>query len=188
MKRIAKTTLAVAAIVAGMATGASAQEKSVRLDPLSKDFYQLTYISEGECNIKVEIIDNEGKVLHAERIKHKNSFTKPYSFQNLNLGEYSFKVIDDEGIYLTKIKRSEEINMVANIVKFDDGKAKVIVKGDFMAPVSVLIYDSHDVLVFDDYIDRSNSFSKVYDLSKVRAEELIIDVVSEKKLLATAEF
>jgi len=33
MKRIAKTTLAVAAIVAGMAFGAKAQEKSVRMDP-----------------------------------------------------------------------------------------------------------------------------------------------------------
>jgi hypothetical protein len=188
MKRIAKTTFAIAAIVAGMATGAIAQKKFVRLDPLSKDLYQLTYVNKGECNIKVEIIDREGKVLYAERIKHKNSFTKPYSFQNLNLGEYSFKVIDDEGIYLTKIKRSRELNMVANVIKLDHDKAKVIVKGDLVAPVSVLIYDSYDILVFEDYIDHANSFSKVYDLSKVKAEDLIIEVVSENKMLATAEF
>lgn len=188
MKRIAKTTLAVAAIVAGMAFGANAQEKSVRLDPLNKDLYQFTYFSKGSCNVLVEVLDKNGNILHTERIKQRNSFTKPYNFQNLRLGEYSFKITDEEGVYLTKIKRSEEVNMVASIITLDDEKAVVIVKGEFMAPVSVNIYDAHNVLVFDDYIDHESSFSKVYDLSKVRANELRIEVVSEKKMLATSEF
>jgi hypothetical protein len=188
MKRIARTTLAVAAIVAGMAFGAIAQEKSVRLDPLNKDLYQLTYLNQGECNVVVEVLDKDGHVLHAERIKRKNSFTKPYNFRNLSLGEYSIKITDEAGVYLTKIKRSAEVNMVASIIKLDDEKAKIIVKGEFMAPVSVNIIDSHNVHVFDDYIDHESSFSKVYDLSKVRADELRIEVVSESKMLATAEF
>ena len=188
MKRIARTTLAVAAIVAGMAFGAKAQEKSVRLDPLSKDLYQFTYLSQGECNVLVEVLDKKGNVLHTERIKRKNSFTKPYNFHNLQLGEYSFKITDAEGVYLTKLKRTEEVHMVASIKKLGADKAEVIVKGEFMAPVSVNIFDSHDVLVFDDYIDHENSFSKVYDLSKVKADELKIEVVSESKMLATAEF
>jgi len=188
MKRTAKTTLAVAAIVAGMAAGVKAQEKSIRLDPLNQDTYQLTYIKKGECKIKVEVLDEEGRVIHEERIKNEKSFTKPYSFENLQLGEYSFKVTDNEGIYLTKIKRSEEINMVASIKKLEDDKAKIIVKGDFMAPVSVNIYDSFNVLVFDDYIDHEKSFSVIYDLSKVRAEKLRIEVVSDNGMLATAKF
>ncbi len=188
MKRIAKTTLAVAAIVAGMASGVKAQEKSIRLDPLDKDTYQLTYINPGEYSLKVEVLDEEGKILHSEHIIRSRSFTKPYSFQNLDLGEYSFKVTDDDGIYLTKIKRSDEINMVASIKKIEHDKAKIIVKGDFMAPVSVNIYDSHNALVFDDYIDKEKSFSRIYDLSKVIAEELRIEVVSDSNMLATAKF
>ena len=83
MRRITKTTLAVAAIVAGMAYGAKAQEKSVRLDPLNKDLYQFTYVNKGDCNVLVEVLDKNGNVLHTERIKRSNSFTKPYNFRNL---------------------------------------------------------------------------------------------------------
>jgi len=188
MKRIARTTLAVAAIVVGMAAGAKAQEKTVKLDPISKDLYQLTYLKDGSCNVRVEVLDDKGIVLHTESISQKKSFTKPYSFQNLNNGEYSFKVIDEDGVYVTKIKRTEDLNMVASIKKVSDEKAKVIVEGEFMGPVSVNIFDSRNTLVFDDYIDHEAGFSRVYDLSKVKADELRIEVVSETKLLATAKF
>ena len=78
--------------------------------------------------------------------------------------------------------------MVASIKKMEDGKAKVIVKGEFMSPVSVKILNKRNELVFDDYIDHERSFSKVYDLSKVKADELKIEVVAESKLLATSVF
>jgi hypothetical protein len=188
MKRIARTTMAIAAIVAGVVMGAEAQDKSVRLDPVSSDLYRLTYLNEGSANVKVEILDEKGVVLHSERIFQKNSFTKPYSFANLKDGEFAFKVIDSEGVYVTTIKRSDDVNMVASIKKVDDEKAKVVVKGDFMAPVTVNIYDKRNMLVFNDYVDHENSFSRVYDLSKVKADELKIEVVTESKMLATAEF
>jgi hypothetical protein len=57
-----------------------------------------------------------------------------------------------------------------------------------MRPVSVNIFDKHNELVFDDYIDHERAFSRIYDLSKVKANELRIEVESESKMLATAEF
>lgn len=188
MKRLTKTTLVVLAIVAGTAAGAFAQKKSVRLDPVTKDLYRLTYLNEGSCNIQVEVIDEDGTNLLSETIKQKNSFTKPYNFKYLKLGEYSFKVTDADGEYVTKIKRTDDVYMVANIRKVDDEKAKVIVKGEFMGPVSVNIFDRNNVQVFNDYIDQEKSFSKVYDLSKVRSEDLRIEVVTERKLLASSAF
>ncbi|MCG8307262.1 MAG: hypothetical protein MI975_07695 [Cytophagales bacterium] len=188
MKQLTKTTLVVLAIVAGTTAGAIAQKKFVRLDPVTKDLYRLTYINKGECQVRVEVIDESGTKLFSERIKQKKSFTKPYSFQNLNLGEYSFKVIDSDGEYVTKIKRTEEVYMVADIKKIEDEKAKITVRGEFMGPVSVNIFNRNDVLIFDDYIDQEKGFEKVYDLSKVNAKDLRIEVVTEKKLLATAEF
>ena len=56
MRRITKTTLAVLAIVVGTTAGAIAQKTTVRLDPVSRDLYQLTYIHKGNCNVKVEIV------------------------------------------------------------------------------------------------------------------------------------
>jgi len=188
MNRFTKTTMVALAIVAGTTAGAIAQKKSIRLDPVTKDLYRLTYLNQGNCNIKVEVLDEDGNKLLSEQINRKKSFTKPYNFTNLDFGEYSFKVIDNEGEFVTKIKRSDEVFMVARINKIEDEKAEVIVRGEFMGPISVNIFDRHDVLVFDDYIDQEKGFSKVYDLSKVKAEELRIEVVTEQKLLATAEF
>ena len=176
------------AIVAGSTSGAIAQKKSIKLDPVTKDLYRLTYINRGKCNIKVEVLDRNGIKLLSEQINQKKSFTKPYSFSNLEFGEYSFKVIDAEGEYITKVKRSEDVFMVARIKKLGEEKAEVIVRGEFMEPVSVNIFDKNNVLLFDDYIDRERGFSRVYDLSNVKAEDLTIKVVAENNLLATAEF
>lgn len=188
MKSITKTTLAIAAIVVGMATGTKAQEKSVRLDPVTKDLYRLTYMNQGQSNVQIEVIDAKGKLLHSEQIKQRNSFTKSFGFQNLKLGEFSFKVTDSEGTYVTKINRTDDVHMVASIREVEEDKAKVIVRGEFMGPVYVNIYDGDKVLVFDDFIDQEASFSKVYDLSKVKARELKIEVVTDKKTLASAKF
>ena len=188
MNRFTKTTLVALAIVAGTTAGADAQKKWLRLDPVSKDLYRFTYLNDGTCNVKVEVIDANGEKLLSEHINRKKSFTKPYDFTNLDFGEYSFKVIDSDGEYVTKIKRSNDVYMVANIKKVDEDKAKVIVRGEFMGPVSVNIFGRNDVLVFDDFIDHKKSFFRIYDLSRIKAEELRIEVVAEEKLLATAEF
>ena len=66
------------------------------LDPVSKDIYRLTYVNKGDCQVRVEVIDEGGKQLLAEQIRLKKSSTKPYSLKNSKLGEYSFKVIDTE--------------------------------------------------------------------------------------------
>ncbi len=187
MRKVTKTTLAIAAIVVGMAFGVKAQEKSVRLDPVSKDLYRLTYLSQGKSDVKVEIIDEEGEILHSEQIKLRNSFTKSFNFQDLQFGEYSVKLTDQEGEYITKINRSEDVYMIATIKPLEEDKAKVIVRGEFMGPVYVNIYDGKRVLVFDDYIDMESSFSKIYDLSRVQASELEIEVVTDSETLAAAK-
>lgn len=188
MNRFTKTTLVALAIVAGTTAGALAQLKSVRLDPVKKDLYKLTYLNEGDCNVQVEVIDESGTKLFSERISKNKSFTKPYSFRNLQLGEYSFIVIDADGEYITKIKRTDDVYIAAQIKNIDDEKAKIIVRGKLMSPVYVNIFDSNDVKVYDDFIDRERGFSKVYNLSKVKADELRIEVVAENRTLATAKF
>ena len=188
MRRFTKTTMAVLAIAAGTSAGAIAQKQSVRLDPVSKDLYRLTYFHPGKCNVKVEVSNEHGDKLLSEQINQKKSFTKPYSFVNPKFGEYSFKVTDDEGVFVAKIQRTEVVNLTASIKKLENDKALVIVKGKCIGPVPVRFTDKNDLLVFDDYIDREASFSKVYDLSKVNADELKIEVVAEQTLLATAKF
>ena len=78
MRKFTKTTMVVLAIVVGTATGAIAQKKSVRLDPISRDLYRLTYLNKGKCQVKVEVFDKNGTKLFSELISKKKSFTKPF--------------------------------------------------------------------------------------------------------------
>ena len=73
MKRLTKTTLFALAIVAGTTAGAIAQKKWIRLDPVTKDLYRFTYLNDGNCNIKVEVIDANGEKLLSEQINQKKS-------------------------------------------------------------------------------------------------------------------
>jgi hypothetical protein len=178
----------VVAIVAIAAFQVKAQDERVRLEPVGKDTYQLTYLKKCPCKVKVEINDQYGASLFSEIIQPKKSFTKPYNFQNFTEGEFDFKVTDADDAFVTKIKRTDEVNMVAGIMKLKGERAKVVVKGDFMAPVYVKIYDSNNIMIFDDYVDHERAFSRIYDLSKIKSNELRMEVVAESKLLATARF
>ena len=93
MNRFTKTTMVALAIVAGTTLGVFAQKKSVRLDPLTKDIYQLTYLNRGKCDVKVEVYNEEGRKLLSEQIHQKKSFTKPYSFLNLENIDYREKLL-----------------------------------------------------------------------------------------------
>jgi hypothetical protein len=108
------------------------------------------------------------------------SFKKSHDFKNLKLGEYSFKITDDEGVYVTKIKRTEEKLMIAVVEKIDDAKSKIVITGEFITPVSVNIIDRNDVVVFDDYINHEKGFSRVYDLSNLKADQVRLEIVAGK--------
>ena len=180
--------MVVLAIIAGTTSGAFAQRKTVRLDPIDRDLYQLTYINHGDKQVKVEVLDQDGKKLMSDLIREEKSFTKPYNFQKLDKGEYSFKITDAEGEYITKVRKTNDLYMVAKIRKIDQNRVKIYVNGDFMDPVSVNIFDRNGVLIFDDHIDQEKGFERIYDLSKIEARDLRIEVVNENDLLATAAF
>lgn len=186
MKRMIRTILAVLAIVAGTVTRSGAQDKSVRFDPVGEDQYQLTYIYNGPVDLDIEVIDEKGLVLYTEHLHRRSSFMKPYSISELQSGVYTFKITDRDGVYVAQINKGEASQIEATITPMNTGKAQLLVKGNAIAPLSVLVYDKYNTLIYDDYIDHQTSFSKVYDFKDVRVGQLRIDVVSDTKVLATA--
>lgn len=185
--KIAKTTFAAIALVAIAAFQVKAQDEPVKLEPIGNDTYQLTYLKKCPCKVKVEVVDQQGVNFLSEVLQSKKSFTKPYNLRNLKTGEYDFKVTDADETFDTKIERTDEVNMVAGIMKLKDDKAKIIVQGDFMGPVYVKLYDNRNTVIFDDVIDRERAFSRIYDLSKITENHLRMEVVTDDKMLASAK-
>ena len=183
-----KTTILAFAIVTVASMHAIAQNESVKLKPVNQDTYQLTYLKQCPCDVKIEIIDQKGRRLFSENIRQDRPFVKPYNFRKLKDNEFDFKVIDKDGAFTRKIKRTEEVSMVAGITSLPNKRAKVIVEGDIMAPVYVKLYDRYGILIFEDFINRERGFSRIYDLTKVNADNLTIEVLAGSQIRATAEY
>ncbi len=173
------------ALMTGSALTMNAQDKSIRLDPVTENTYKLTYKCEHASLVKVEVIDPSGRVLLVDRLDQKKSFTKPYTFDNLSGGVYTFKVTDKDGAYVRLLNRSEHGDMNATIEAVDRNKTKVVVHGGH-ALVHVKVLDRSGLLVYDDLVKSESGFSRLYDLSNVMARASKIEVSTGTSLLASA--
>ncbi len=180
--------MAVLAIVVGMATATKAQMKSVSFAPLANDIFLLTYLNQGECKLKAEVINHNGKVLCVEQFNENKSFKKQFSFQDLGEGDFSLRVTDSEGVYTTKIKKTEDGSITASINVIDGGDAKVVVKGMYTDPIYLNVYAGSEVLASNEYIDQRSGFSKEYTFEDVNTDDIVIEVVAVKKVLASVKF
>ncbi len=185
--KLTKATV-ILAIVVGMSFQAFSQKQEVKFIPIGDNVYQLNYLKKSQGLVKVEIKNETGRLLYQENIERTDPFTKPFDFRNFETGIFYLRVSDGVDTYLTKINRSPEANMVASIIKYKDDKAKVIVQGDVMETVYINIYDRYGIPVFEDIIDRERGFSRIYDLSKINAEQARIEVASGDKVLATTMY
>ena len=195
MRKFTKTTMAVLAILAGTVLSASAREgasgKVVKVTPETGQRFKLTYLNEGKCNVVVKILNETGTEVFSERIQTGKSFVKPYNFEGMDKGDYTFKVIDAEGAVSKMIKLSPSVEtgpVSARVDKVDGGKFQVTVLGVKSSPVYVNIYDHKGARIFGDYIDRSGSFSKTYDLSKLGTKGVSFEVVQNSDVIASTMF
>ena len=168
MIRIAKTTLVVFAIVASTAllskASDGAETRVVKMDAAEQGLYQLTYLKDGKCDVKVSIYDGENNKLFSEKLSQKKSFTKSYDISSLEKGVYTFEVEDEQGVVTKSVVYTPSV-LKASVKKNTEGKAEVVVVGTKMDPVIVNFYDASYNLVYGDYISNDKSFSRVYDLS-----------------------
>ncbi|MDZ7606739.1 MAG: T9SS type A sorting domain-containing protein [Cyclobacteriaceae bacterium] len=179
---------ALFAVLTGTVFLSNAQDKMVRLDSEKENIYQLTYLNHKDSNIKVQWMDNSGKVLFTDYVNHRKSFTRNYNAERLPSGHYLVKVTDEEGEYLGFLDKSQTSGINASIVPTEPSKAKVTVRGETKAPVHVRVIDKKGKLVFHDEVKCQTGFSRQYDLSQLAGKNVIIEVTTGDSLLARAEF
>ena len=59
---------------------------------------QMLYNKSTVENVKIEIINEEGDVIHSDAVNNKFGFLKNYDFSKLDEGFYTFEVSDQESI------------------------------------------------------------------------------------------
>ena len=148
--------------------------------------YNLRYASEAAGQVTVRIYNSKGAVLLKERIAHKNSFERPYNLRDLPDGIYTVAIerdgnVVEETIYHVKNLPLKSSPFFVEVNELTNDKYELTVKKAGRQVVKVKIADHTGSVYFNDIIDQQGSFKQVFDLSKVMASDVRMEVTVGNK-------
>jgi hypothetical protein len=139
--------------------------------------------------VKIRIFDPKGKMVMHDVIKFKEVsdevFIRPYNFKSLRAGNYVFEIRENDKVlhHMVEYRKKPAMNthvLPVAIIALEDGKYKLVVK-DTSNPVEVNIFSAENNLIYNEEINQDESFSKVFDLSKVEMKYCTFKVVVDNK-------
>ncbi|MEN8250428.1 MAG: T9SS type A sorting domain-containing protein, partial [Bacteroidota bacterium] len=131
--------------------------------------YDLYYAAEDEGTVKVCILNAKGQKLNSCFVRKTKSFKRTYDFSQLEPGEYIITVSNKDGKATQVIKHKVKAKLLQTFVaKLPDTKAVKLHVGGFNPeePVLVRIYNEDSKLIYKENFEKTNSFSRVYNLDK----------------------
>lgn len=143
--------------------------------------YNLRFDSETSGQVTVKIASENGNVLVKDKIGYKNSFERPYNLQSLPDGTYKVSVerdgtVIEETIHHVKNLPLKSSNYSVDVAEISNDKFELTVKKTGHQVVKVKIADKNGLIYFNDVIDQQGSFKQVFDLSKVVATDVKMEV------------
>jgi hypothetical protein len=163
----------------------------------NKVVYRLVYQSKVEGMVLISIYNEQGELLLTDKVLNQTGFARPYNFQSLPAGHYTLQLVDAQGtmtkhIYhgeLSVIESTLESPLQVSVKALENtSKYELQVLGTNTTPLRVTIYDSAGELIHSEQIDESGSFTKVYDLSSLKASGLSFEVVKDSQVLQVVNF
>jgi hypothetical protein len=130
--------------------------------------FNLFYQAAGLSNVKVSILDANGKEVFSESIVRTNGFVRPYNFEALSEGEYTFSVDDGIQTQSQLIQyRGEEKHKAANVIRLASNKYLLAIRGDRVSgKVNVKIYDGSK-LVHEQFNEVNGDFGQVFRMKNI---------------------
>ena len=149
--------------------------------------FELIYVSSEEGDVRVSILDETGRNIESNTVKHATKFRRTFDFSKLEPGKYSIVVKNAEGTSREEVTYLPAKNMVklqTFVAKIPDSKSVKVHVGDFNKdePVYVRIYNEKDKVIHKDEIIHSTSFSKVYNLKKAKSGEFRVLIENDGEM------
>lgn len=135
------------------------------------EVYKLIYKGETAGRVKVNILDNKGKVIFSEAINGLDGFIFPMNFAGLASGEYTVQVIDasgkkEEKISFEALKPTSTVKHVrVSKLANQDGKFLVSVSNTGTEKINLRIYDKAENLLYIENKEIVGNFAQVYKLT-----------------------
>lgn len=126
------------------------------------------YRGEKKSNVKVAIMNEDGRLVFSELLKDTDNFMRPYDLSKMQAGEYTISLHDADGIRTEKVKigyRTALPSMRLVALKKTPGKYMLRVPNKKSERLQIRIFNKGNV-VYEGLENISGDFAKVYDLSK----------------------
>ena len=175
----AKLTLLVLLTVLSTATfateGVKKATRSSNIEVVKKGETIFNLIYKGSPSlVSVTILNENGEKVFTEKINKLEGFSRPYNFEALPYGTYTFIVEDEFGSMNDDVSFERAKNLVALPVLIKCNATSLKENGYILTIVNneprvatVRIFDAQKKLLYEKEEFISGNFSKLYNLSKV---------------------
>ncbi|MEM6523177.1 MAG: hypothetical protein AAGF85_03705 [Bacteroidota bacterium] len=153
--------------------------------------FKLVYLEEEAGQVKVNIKNSRGSIVHSQSVSNQSGFAQQYDFENLPMGQYTFEIIQPDGSkIIQKVEHKEaiaELEIKADLLNInDDKKYRLAVIKYNENPVDVNIYNEKDELIHSETVKSKEGFRKIFDLSEADGENFRFDLKNKKNTLSVS--
>ena len=135
----------------------------------SDNKYEVIYVSDEDSDVRIYIINEDGRTVESNLVKDVASFRRTFDFSQMESGKYAVVVKNKEGTARETIDhKTYKETLKGFVVRIPEKQALKLHVGDFTKtqPVKVKIYDANDRIVHKDAISHDQAFYKVYNMTK----------------------
>jgi hypothetical protein len=151
--------------------------------------YKLHYQSTKTQNVKVSLLDEKGNMVFQEKIRKTDRFIRPYNFKDLERGEYTIQVEDENGKTFEKVNFNKtKIEKWVKVYKMtgQENRFSLIVSSAKKDNVTISIFDGENNLIHSQTQVVDGSFAQLYNVKGV--ESFSIEVTDSNGLVKSVKF
>lgn len=181
MKKIYTLFVVVLVSTAAFATEPGDGSKTTGLAVIKKgeNTFNIYYQPANMTDVKVYIHDSNGREIFSETMKNTDGFIRPYSFSELDLGEYTVSVVDQGETFTQKLVYAHTNKKLARVSKVEDGKYVVAIpSSSYEGQASINIYSDGN-LAYTHRVNSMSDFSQLFNVKKLSGE-ISFDVLDSK--------
>lgn len=141
--------------------------------------FNLVYNSAKSGLVRVTIKNQDNNVVLEDEVFNEKGFIRPYNFNGMPAGNYNVLVKDAAGKTELAVAYSNAIvNTVrkAEFKSLENNKYQLRLVGNTADAVEITIFDQFGQSIHSEVLTQKGSFTRVYDLSKLKAKNLTFEV------------
>jgi hypothetical protein len=173
MKKITLTLISVLAAGAlAMAKGPGKPGDSAPGFAVMKSgssLFKIIYKADEAANVQVTIFNDKRDRVFSEVIRKRESFLRPYNFENLPEGEYTIELQSPQGKQVQAITHhfSSPSSSFFHVTRIDSEEDRYLITATGEDEITVRITDDNNQVLRLDRHEVKGEFAKVYNMKKV---------------------